>query len=272
MQTACRTPCSRVAGDVGGRPNRIEHAKIRLRDETQGLRDRRRFSLRLAAKGKCRRSRCYRKLATRHAVSHHFSSDGSGSTGRSVARIRPCRRWQSDGITRRARLRFSRAHWRPARVPSPGPYDCHLVKLGRLGDDRVVQQDEDGSELDCPQRQAGNSHWRAFSYSGRGRPSSGYRETRVTPAAWMMPITLNRSQPNCRARTARHSFEAELIRRRNLSLSSGEVAHPSRCTNLATSMTTLECDPTPISLARSVARTANSICRPSTLVTSASPH
>ena len=170
MQTACRTPCSRVAGDVGGRPNRIEHAKIRLRDETQGLRDRRRFSLRLAAKGKCRRSRCYRKLATRHAVSHHFSSDGSGSTGRSVARIRPCRRWQSDGITRRARLRFSRAHWRPARVPSPGPYDCHLVKLGRLGDDRVVQQDGDGSELDCPQRQAGNSHWRAFSYSGTRTP------------------------------------------------------------------------------------------------------
>jgi len=154
----------------------------------------------------------------------------------------------------------------------PWAYDCHLVKFGRLGDDRVVQQDEDGSELDCPQRQAGNSHWRAFSYSGRGRPSSGYRETRVTPAAWMMPITLNRSQPNCRARTARHSFEAELIRRRNLSLSSGEVAHPSRCTNLATSMTTLECDPTPISLAPSVARTANSICRPSTLVTSASPH
>src|SRR5208282_3997930 len=41
--------------------------------------------------------------------------------------------------------------------------------------------------------------------------------------------------------------------------------------NLATSMTTLECEPTPISLAPSVARTVNSICGPSTFVTSASP-
>ena len=41
--------------------------------------------------------------------------------------------------------------------------------------------------------------------------------------------------------------------------------------NLATSMTTLECEPAPISLAPSVARTVNSICRPSTFVTSASP-
>src|SRR6516164_6523020 len=36
-------------------------------------------------------------------------------------------------------------------------------------------------------------------------------------------------------------------------------------------MTTLECEPAPISLAPSVARTVNSICRPSTFVTSASP-
>src|SRR5947207_3110595 len=48
------------------------------------------------------------------------------------------------------------------------------------------------------------------------------------------------------------------------------VAHSSRRMNLATSMTTLECEPAPISLVPSVARTV-SICRPSTFVTSASP-
>ena len=36
-------------------------------------------------------------------------------------------------------------------------------------------------------------------------------------------------------------------------------------------MTTLECEPTPISLAPSVALTLNSVCRPSSFVTSASP-
>src|SRR5580704_824297 len=49
------------------------------------------------------------------------------------------------------------------------------------------------------------------------------------------------------------------------------VTHSSRRANLATSMTTLECEPAPISLVPSVARTVNSICRPSTFVTSASP-
>jgi len=49
------------------------------------------------------------------------------------------------------------------------------------------------------------------------------------------------------------------------------VAHSSRRTNLATWMTTLECEPMPISLSPSVARTVNSICPPSSSVTSASP-
>ena len=136
----------------------------------------------------------------------------------------------------------------------------------------MVQQDGDGSELDCPQRQAGNSHWRAFSYSGTRTPlirlprNAGHTG-RMDDANHTQPLAAELSGQD----------RATFIRGRTYPstepiVSSGEVAHPSRCTNLATSMTTLECDPTPISLAPSVARTANSFCRPSTLVTSASPH
>src|SRR5215813_9197349 len=53
----------------------------------------------------------------------------------------------------------------------------------------------------------------------------------------------------------------------------GAAAHtpPRRRINLAMSITARECDPTPISRSPSVARTRNSIRRPSILVTSASP-
>jgi hypothetical protein len=61
-------------------------------------------------------------------------------------------------------------------------------------------------------------------------------------------------------------LEAKLIRRQELSRVRAKRAHSRRRANLAMSMTTLD----PISLAPSVARTANSICRPSTFVTSAS--
>lgn len=93
----------------------------------------------------------------------------------------------------------------------------------------------------------------------------------MTPAAWMTPITLSRSQPNYRARTG------DIHSRRNLSVDGTyrraqvKLLIQARCMNLATSMTTLECEPIPISLAPSVALTVNSICGPSTLVTSASP-
>jgi len=67
-----------------------------------------------------------------------------------------------------------------------------------------------------------------------------------------------------------HRLEAKLIRRQELSRVRAKRAHSRRRANLAMSMTTLEWEPAPISLAPSVARTANSICRPSTFVTSAS--
>src|SRR5215472_17756617 len=53
----------------------------------------------------------------------------------------------------------------------------------------------------------------------------------------------------------------------------GAAAHtpPRRRINLAMSITARECDPMPISRSPSVARTRNSIRRPSILVTSASP-
>src|SRR6516165_155802 len=113
-----------------------------------------------------------------------------------------------------------------------------LVKLGRLGDDRVVQQDGDGSELDCPQRQAGNSHWRAFSYSGTSTPlirlprNAGHTG-RMDDANHTQPLAAELSGQD----------RATFIRGRTYPstepiVSSGEVAHPSRCTNLATSMTT----------------------------------
>jgi len=53
----------------------------------------------------------------------------------------------------------------------------------------------------------------------------------------------------------------------------GAAAHtpPRRRINLAMSITARECDPIPISRSPSVARTRNSIRRPSILVTSASP-
>src|ERR1700730_17250313 len=59
-----------VAGDVRGRPDRVEHAQIRLSDKTQGFCLRGLRSSTKADGSETRRPCGRRKFATRHPVSH----------------------------------------------------------------------------------------------------------------------------------------------------------------------------------------------------------